>query len=165
MSTGMGEAGMKYLRDKLAHVGSSENPLLTQIWGGFTRSEGGKALRSFVLPVLGWQLPLSDQAKRKQPVAGLRLKLLDFALLFRQADTHIDTQHRDTIHQAELTSTTVFAGRKSSRQQIMLDKMPTLDFDSLLFLLLLQPPPTYQHAFNSSKPFFDQDTNFWCFLN
>lgn len=47
----------------------------------------------------------------------------------------------------------------------MLDKMPTLDFDSLLFLLLLQPPPTYQHAFNSSKPFFDQDTNFWCFLN
>lgn len=60
VSTGMGEAGMRYLRDKLVHVGSSENPLVAQICGGFTRSEGGKALQSFVLPVLGWHLPLSD---------------------------------------------------------------------------------------------------------
>lgn len=41
----------------------------------------------------------------------------------------------------------------------MLDNMLTSGFDSLLFLLLLQPLPTHQHAFNSPMPFLDQDTN------
>lgn len=47
---------MKFLKDKLVHVGPSENPLVAQVLGGFPRSQDGKALRSFVLTIFGWQL-------------------------------------------------------------------------------------------------------------
>lgn len=43
----------------------------------------------------------------------------------------------------------------------MLDNMPILGFDSLIFLPLLQPS-TNQHVFNSSMTFLDQDTNSIC---
>lgn len=67
LPTGMGGAGMRSLNDKLVHVGFSGNPLVAQIWGGFPRSQDGKALQSFVLPIVGWQLFLSDWGKGKRP--------------------------------------------------------------------------------------------------
>lgn len=97
--TGMGGAGMKCLKDKLVHVGFSENPLVAQIWGGFPRSHDGKAPPSFVLPIFGWQFLLSEWGKwlvllvsGKSPFEILPCSS------DRQADNHTDTQHRDTIY-------------------------------------------------------------------